>query len=82
MLRIGSMNMLLHGIENPDVRFDVRYKASLAHEKRLAADLAAAGYEVLNRVNWKHAVGDEDWLPVRDAFAKDFPWLASTCRRW
>jgi len=28
MLRIGSMNMLLHGVEQPDVR----YKDSLAHE--------------------------------------------------
>ena len=34
MLRIGSMNMLLHGIENPDIR----YRDSLAQ-----ADLAAAG---------------------------------------
>ena len=28
MLRIGSMNMLLHGVENPDIR----YKDSLAEE--------------------------------------------------
>ena len=34
MLRIGSMNMLLHGIENPDIR----YRDSLAQ-----FDLAAAG---------------------------------------
>ncbi len=34
MLRIGSMNMLLHGIENPDIR----YKDSLAQ-----TDLAATG---------------------------------------
>jgi type I restriction enzyme M protein len=34
MLRIGSMNMLLHGIENPDVR----YKDSLAHENGGDAD--------------------------------------------
>ena len=34
MLRIGSMTMLLHGIENPDIR----YRDSLAY-----ADLAAAG---------------------------------------
>ena len=34
MLRIGSMNMLLHGIENPDIR----YRDSLAQ-----IDLAAAG---------------------------------------
>ena len=36
MLRIGSMNMLLHGVENPDIR----YRDSLAQ-----ADLAAAGDE-------------------------------------
>jgi hypothetical protein len=46
-----------------------------AMEKRLAANLDAAGYEVLNSVKWKHVVADEDWLPVRDAFAKDFPRL-------
>ena len=34
MLRIGSMNMLLHGVENPDIR----YRDSLAQ-----VDLAAAG---------------------------------------
>ena len=34
MLRIGSMNMLLHGVENPDIR----YRDSLAQ-----ADLAATG---------------------------------------
>ena len=34
MLRIGSMNMLLHGVENPDIR----YRDSLAQ-----ADLAVAG---------------------------------------
>ena len=34
MLRIGSMNMLLHGVENPDIR----YKDSLAQN-----DLAAGG---------------------------------------
>jgi len=28
MLRIGSMNMLLHGVENPDIR----YRDSLAQE--------------------------------------------------
>ncbi len=31
MLRIGSMNMLLHGVENPDIR----YKDSLAHADNL-----------------------------------------------
>jgi len=28
MLRIGSMNMLLHGVENPDIR----YRDSLAQD--------------------------------------------------
>lgn len=34
MLRIGSMNMLLHGIENPDIR----YRDSLAQEHSLDAE--------------------------------------------
>jgi len=33
MLRIGSMNMLLHGVENPDIR----YKDSLAHPVGMGA---------------------------------------------
>ena len=34
MLRIGSMNMLLHGVENPDIR----YKDSLAQTDSIATD--------------------------------------------
>jgi type I restriction-modification system DNA methylase subunit len=34
MLRIGSMNMLLHGVENPDIR----YRDSLADEHSADAD--------------------------------------------
>lgn len=34
MLRIGSMNMLLHGVENPDVR----YRDSLSQEQAIEAD--------------------------------------------
>jgi type I restriction enzyme M protein len=39
MLRIGSMNMLLHGVENPDIR----YKDSLAH----ADDLDEEKYSLI-----------------------------------
>jgi len=38
MLRIGSMNMLLHGVENPDIR----YKDSLAQTDSAAGDDAEA----------------------------------------
>jgi hypothetical protein len=46
-----------------------------AMEKRLAAELTAAGYTVMNTVKWKHDVSDADWLPIRRAFAEDFPKL-------
>jgi len=46
-----------------------------AMEKQLAAELSAAGYDVMNKVKWKHEVSDADWLPVRQAFAEDFPKL-------
>jgi hypothetical protein len=45
-----------------------------AMEKRLATELSAAGYAVMNTVKWKH-VSDADWLPIRRAFAEDFPKL-------
>jgi hypothetical protein len=45
MLRIGSMNMLLHGIENPDVR----YKDSLAHETMAATPTATASSSPIRR---------------------------------
>lgn len=44
-----------------------------AMEKRLATDLSAAGYAVMNTVRWPHAVDDAEWLPIRRAFAEDFP---------
>lgn len=46
-----------------------------AMEKRLAEELAAAGYDVMNTVRWRHSVSDEEWRPIRDAFADDFPKL-------
>jgi hypothetical protein len=46
-----------------------------AMEKRLAAELSAAGYDVMNTVKWKHDISDADWLPIRQAFAQDFPRL-------
>lgn len=46
-----------------------------AMEKRLADDLDAAGYEVMNTVNWKPTIADEDWHPIRTAFTPAFPWL-------
>jgi hypothetical protein len=46
-----------------------------AMEKRLAAELSAAGYDVMNTVKWSHDVSEADWLPIRRAFAEDFPKL-------
>ena len=44
-------------------------------EKRLAAELSAAGYTVMNTVRWKHDVEDAEWSLIRQAFAEDFPKL-------
>src|SRR4051812_8237555 len=44
-----------------------------AMEKRLAVELRDAGYDVLNIVKSQHAVAESDWLPIRRAFAVDFP---------
>jgi hypothetical protein len=44
-------------------------------EKQLAVELSAAGYEVMNVVKTRHKVRSADWLPVREAFATDFPKL-------
>lgn len=44
-----------------------------AMEKRLATELSAVGYTVMNSVKWRHNAEDRDWLPVRQAFAEDFP---------
>jgi hypothetical protein len=46
-----------------------------AMEKRLAAELSAAGYTVMNTVKWQHAVEDARWLTIRKAFSEDFPKL-------
>jgi hypothetical protein len=46
-----------------------------AMERRLADELRAAGYDVLNTVRWPHEVVERDWLPIRRAFEKDFPEL-------
>jgi len=46
-----------------------------AMERLLATDLSAAGYTVMNTVKWPHHVSDADWLPIRKAFAEDFPKL-------
>ena len=46
-----------------------------AMEKRLASDLQAVGYEVMNVVKWPHDVSDSEWSSVRRAFSKDFPKL-------
>ena len=43
MLRIGSMNMLLHGVENPDIR----YRDSLAQTDLAAAEDDAERYSLL-----------------------------------
>ena len=46
-----------------------------AMEKRLAVALKAAGYQVLNTVQWRHDVPDREWEAIRESFAKDFPKL-------
>lgn len=46
-----------------------------AMEKQLAVELSTAGYDVMNVVKTRHKVQPADWLPVREAFAKDFPKL-------
>ncbi len=34
MLRIGSMNMLLHGVENPDIRYRTRWRRTTRATRR------------------------------------------------
>lgn len=43
-----------------------------AMERALAEELATAGYDVLNTVNWKWTLDPVLWAPVRAAFAKHF----------
>jgi hypothetical protein len=47
-----------------------------ALECKLAHDLHAAGYDVLNKVTSKALLFLADWLPVRKAFTEHFPKLA------
>ncbi len=47
-----------------------------ALEKRLAEDLTAAGYEVMNRVNCLKPLDDEMYADARSAFERAFPALA------
>ncbi|WP_417693431.1 hypothetical protein [Roseibium sp.] len=51
-----------------------------AMEKRLAEDLSAAGYEMMNTVHWKPTILDAEWQPIRDAFAEKFPKLKQAPR--
>jgi hypothetical protein len=46
-----------------------------AIEKQLAADLTAAGYDVMNEVRWNAPLDQELYEPVRAAFAAEFPGL-------
>lgn len=47
-----------------------------ALERKLAQELHAAGYDVMNTVNSNAQLIDTDWPPVREAFAKHFSRLA------
>ena len=42
---------------------------------RLAEELEAAGYDVMNEVKWSHPHDEAVWVAVRDAFAEHFPML-------
>jgi len=44
-----------------------------ALEKKLARELKDCGYKVMNTVSSKATLVPEDWPPVRNAFAVDFP---------
>lgn len=46
-----------------------------AMEKRLSVELRDVGYDVMNIVKSSFEVPDEDWRPIREAFAVDFPQL-------
>lgn len=48
-----------------------------AMEKALADDLSAAGYDVLNTVKWKPPLDPVLWVPVREAFAREFSRLST-----
>jgi hypothetical protein len=46
-----------------------------AMEKALADELSAAGYNVLNKVKWKHPLAADVWSCVRAEFCGTFPRL-------
>lgn len=46
-----------------------------AMEKQLCDELREAGYTVLNPVNSNAPLNPKTWMPVRRAFAKEFPLL-------
>jgi hypothetical protein len=46
-----------------------------AMEKALSDELSDAGYQVLNRVKWRHSHDPAVWKTVRSAFAAEFPKL-------
>ena len=48
-----------------------------AYERVLADELRKAGYDVLNKVKWRHSGDAEVWDAVRAAFQKHFPKLAA-----
>ena len=85
----ANFHLVSHGPLYEEIaRFDGATRAALmdqhrpirdivgAMEKALADDLAAAGYEVLNTVNWRPALDLALWEPVRAAFAVHFSRLA------
>jgi hypothetical protein len=49
-----------------------------AMEKALAAAMASAGYKVLNTVNCRIPLDEEEFVHVKREFACHFPKLAST----
>lgn len=66
-------------IEEPDVKDMTTHKPLRdrvgALEKRLAEDLEAAGYDVMNKVRCKAALDEHLYADVREAFAEEFPGL-------
>lgn len=86
----GSLQLIAHGPVHGEIirttgTRDDWMKAHIplrntvgAMEKALADDLCSAGYTVLNTVNCKWALDSAAWLPVRAAFAQEFPKLQSS----
>lgn len=46
MFRIGSMNMLLHGVKNPDVRYQNSLAQEHSDDKDILANLAKLEVEI------------------------------------